>query len=103
MRPMLRPARAGSRRTAEETICGKIPARPAPSRANPAMATAGLGISSPAARPRPATRPLARTNRTEPNRAASRSPATRPAAIVTENAASPAAATPADVPRLTCR
>ncbi len=100
---MLRPAREGSSRTADETICGKIPAWPAPSRANPAMAAAGVPISSPAASPRPASRPLTRTSRAEPNRAASRSPTIRPAAIVTENAASPAAATPADVPRLTCR
>jgi len=100
---MLRPAREGSSRTAEETICGKIAARPAPSSANPATAAAGVPISSPPARPRPATRPLARTSRTEPNLAASGSPATRPAAIVTENTASPAAATAADVPRLTCR
>jgi hypothetical protein len=103
MRPMLRPARAGSSRAATVTICGKIPARPAPSRAKPAMAAAGELISRPAVMPTPATRPLARTRRTGPNRAASRSPASRPAAIVTEKAASATAATPGAVPRLTCR
>ncbi|MGH3187344.1 MAG: hypothetical protein ACRDPY_21515 [Streptosporangiaceae bacterium] len=59
---MLRPDRAGSSRTAAETICGKMPARPAPSSAKPAMAVAGVPISRPAARPRPASRPLARTS-----------------------------------------
>ena len=42
---MLRPAREGSSRTAEETICGKIPARPAPSSANPATAAAIAGFA----------------------------------------------------------
>ena len=40
IRPMLRPARSGSSRAAAVTICGKIPARPRPSRAKPAMPAA---------------------------------------------------------------
>jgi hypothetical protein len=103
IRPMLRPACWGSSRAAAVTICGKMPARPSPSRAKPAMAATGVPTSRPPARPNPATRPLPRTSRTGPNRAARRSPATRPAAIVTEKAPSATAAAAADVPRSTCR
>src|SRR5260370_40841424 len=74
--------------------------RPAPKRANPATPATGLAISSPAARPTPASRPHPRSSLAGPNLPASRSPSSRPSALTIEDAANPTAANPAEGPRL---
>jgi hypothetical protein len=88
---------------AAESNCGNVLDRPAPNRANPISPRAGLALASAHARPTAATAPHPLTSRPGPNRAASRSPASRPAAMVTENAAYPRAANAAEVPRLSRR
>jgi hypothetical protein len=88
---------------AAESSCGNVQDRPAPNSPNPISAPAGAALISPVARPTAATRPHALTTRAGPNRATSRSPNSRPTAIMTENAAYPRAANPADVPRLSRR
>jgi hypothetical protein len=72
---------------AADSICGNVLDKPAPNSANPISPTTGLVTASALARPTAATTPHPLTSRPGPNRAASRSPASRPNAIVSENAA----------------
>jgi hypothetical protein len=97
------PRRPGSAFPAAENNCGIVQDRPAPNRAKPATPAAGLAMISPAARPPAASRPQPWISLAAPILAASRSPSSRPSAIVIENAANPVAANPADVPRLSRR
>jgi len=97
------PERAVSTLPATDSNCGNVLDSPAPNSANPTSPAAGLAVTSATARPIAATSPHPLTSRAGPNRAVSRSPNSRPIAIVTENAAYPRAANAAEVPRLSRR
>src|SRR5262245_36346244 len=88
---------------ATDSSCGKMHDKPAPFNAKPTIVTAGMLLISAVAIPIAASNPPPLTSAAGPNRSARRSPARRPTAIVTENAAKPNAANQADVPRPSLR
>src|SRR5437867_3294176 len=80
-------------RPAALKMSGIMFATPRPTSPNPTIAAIGSVTTIARSRPALASAPDVRSRRVEPNRCATRSPPKRPAAIASENAAKPAAAT----------
>jgi hypothetical protein len=78
---------SGSAWPAADSKSGKTHESPAPNTANPAMAMAGLRLTTAAASPDAASTPHSRSSGAGPKRSASRSPDRRPIAIETQKPA----------------